>query len=244
VLVPLAHDEWPLRFTLWDRLFAQPRAFVFATEEERELVQRRFPNHGIDGPIAGIGVEPPPDVAPSRFRAQTGIEEPFLLYVGRVDVAKGCDGLLADFARYRAAADAFPRLMLIGECHMKTDAGPQVTSLGAVDERTKWDALAACDVFVMPSQYESLSISLLEAWTQARPVLVNARARALVGQCRRAGGGLWYANADEFAVSLQFLDPDLRARLGRSGQRYVRECYKSSRVADVYASVISRVIGK
>ena len=241
ILAPLAHDEWPLTFSLWDPFFARPASFVFASEEERALVQRRFAPLGIDGPVAGIGIVPPPDVSAERFRATTNIREPFILYLGRIDPAKGCDELLADYAAFRAESAALPRLVLIGERHMELQAQPGVAVLGPVDERTKWDALAACDVFVMPSPYESLSIAVLEAWTQGKAVLVNGRSDALVGQCRRAGGGLWYVNGDEFGVALQMLDPATRALLGERGRSYVERQYTWERVEAVYREVIDRL---
>jgi glycosyltransferase involved in cell wall biosynthesis len=239
ILAPLAHEEWPLAFGLWDRFFERPAAFVFVSEEERAVVQRRFPALGIDGPVAGVGITPPENVSAARFREATGIHEPFLLYLGRIDPSKGCEELLADYARSRGPAT--PRLVLIGERHMEIAAAAGVTVLGPVDERTKWDALAACDVFVMPSAYESLSIALLEAWTQGRPVLVNGRSETLVGQCRRAGGGLWYVNADEFAVALELLDAPTRALLGARGRAYVEQHYAWNRVEAVYRAVIERL---
>ena len=241
VLAPLAHDEWPLSFGLWDRLFARPRAFVFGTEEERELVAARFPALGIRGPVAGIGIDPPGETDPGRFRARTGIAEPFLLYLGRIDPAKGCEQLLSDYAHVRATTGERRPLVLIGDVHMRIRDEPGVRVLGPVDEPTKWDALAACELFVMPSPYESLSIAMLEAWTQGRPALVNGQSAALVGQCRRAGGGLWYASADEFAVALEMLTDDVRERLGASARRYVAERYAWSRVDAVYRSVVASV---
>jgi glycosyltransferase involved in cell wall biosynthesis len=241
VLAPLAHDEWPLTFSLWDRFFERPAAFVFVGEEERALVQRRFPALGVGGPVAGIGIVPPADVSAERFRAATSIDEPFLLYLGRIDPAKGCDELLADYARVRRGSAAVPRLVLAGELHMTIPPAPGVTVLGPIDELMKWDAIAACDVFVMPSPYESLSIAMLEAWTMGRPVLVNGRAETLVGQSRRAGGGLWYVNADEFGVALEMLDEPTRALLGERGRAYVAERYTWQRVDAIYRGVVEQV---
>jgi glycosyltransferase involved in cell wall biosynthesis len=84
---------------------------------------------------------------------------------------------------------------------MPISSHPDIIALGFVDEQTKWDALAACDLLVMPSPYESLSIVLLEAWAVGKPVLVNGRCEVLVGQCRRAQGGLWYTSKYEFSGS-------------------------------------------
>jgi glycosyltransferase involved in cell wall biosynthesis len=242
VLAPLAHDEWPLTFSLWDRFFTRPRAFVYASDEERAFVRQRFVRAPVEGPVAGIGITPPSDVDAARFRARIGVHEPFALYLGRIDPSKGCDELLTDFAHFRARSEGLSRLVLVGEQHMRVDPTPNVVVVGPVDEATKWDALAACEVFVMPSPHESLSIALLEAWTQRRPVLVNARSETLVGQCRRAGGGLWYSNADEFTVGLELLDATTRAALGESGRRYVEREYAWPRVDQVYLDLIDHVM--
>ena len=94
---------------------------------------------------------------------------------------------------------------------------------GYVDDQTKHDALAGAAVVLLASPYESLSIVALEAWSHARPTLANAASAVLVGQSRRSGGGLWYADAHEFHAALALLldNPPLAAVLGAQGRRYV-----------------------
>jgi glycosyltransferase involved in cell wall biosynthesis len=234
-LVPAAHDEWMLDFPLWERFFARPRGFLFLTPEERALVRSRFPALAPDGEVTGIGVDPPARTDAARFRRRFGIEGPFLLYLGRIEPAKGCDRLLADYARFRAARRQAPPLVLVGGAFMPIPEQPGVRALGFVDEETKWDALAACHALVMPSSYESLSIVLLEAWSVGRPVLVNQACAVLVGQTRRARGGLWYASGEEFAAALdRLLDPALAAQLGRQGQLHVRDEVSWERIVAAY----------
>lgn len=244
ILVPLAHDEWPLRFALWDRFFTRPKGFIYNTEEERDLVARRFPRAGTDGPVIGLGPGPAPPADARRFRAQAAIEEPFLLYVGRVDPSKGCDELLRMFARYRRMQAVQRDLVIIGRPYMPIPAAPGVHALGAVDEQTKWDALAACDALVLPSPYESLSLVVLEAWAARKPVLVNARAEAVVGQCRRSGGGLWYHNTAEFIGALNILDEQVSARLGAAGASYVERRYDPAGVEAAYVDYLSEQLDR
>jgi glycosyltransferase involved in cell wall biosynthesis len=82
-------------------------------------------------------------------------------------------------------------------------------------------------VLVMPSAYESLSLSVLEAWALGRPVLVNAECRVLEGQCVRSNGGLFYRGYAEFAPALRMLAEraDLQQGLGAAGRAYVAREY-------------------
>src|SRR5262249_37443888 len=104
ILVPTAHDEWPIYFGMWDRLVELPRAFVYQTPEELEFMRRRFPRARLEGRVLGVAVDPPASTDPQSFRKKHGVENPFVLYAGRVDVSKGVGALLEDFRAYRQEA--------------------------------------------------------------------------------------------------------------------------------------------
>ncbi len=246
ILVPTAHDEWPIYFGMWDRLMELPRAFVFQTEEELAFMRRRFPQARLEGPILGVEVEPPRDVDAASFRAACGVEAPFVLYAGRIDGHKGVGDLIQYFDAYRSATgDARTELVLMGKAAMEIPPAPFIRYVGFVPDKQKWDALAACEVFAMPSPYESLSIACLEAWSLSKPVLVNAQSEVLVGQCRRSQGGLWYRDRDEFVAALETLlgDAQLRSALGAQGQRYVTANYRWPRIMDAYCALVSAIRG-
>jgi glycosyltransferase involved in cell wall biosynthesis len=244
ILVPTAHDEWPIYFGMWDRLMERPRAFVFLTEEEREFMRRRFSRARIEGPILGVAVEPPPRTDPESFRRTYGIEAPFVLYAGRVDLWKGVGELIEDFLAYRkSTGDSRTELVLVGRAAMEVPAGEGIRALGFLPEKHKWDAIAACEALAMPSPYESLSIACLEAWALGKPVLATARSEVLVGQCRRSQGGLWYRDREEFCAALELLlgEATVRRGLGAQGRRYVEATYRWSRILDGYCELISRI---
>src|SRR5207237_7015643 len=98
-----------------------------------------------------------------------------------------------------------------------------IIHLGRLGEQDKWDALAGCVAFVMPSLLESLSLVTLEAWAAGRPVIVDARSPVLAGMARRARAGLAYRSFAEFAEICELLadDPALADRLGRSCAEFV-----------------------
>ena len=237
-LIPLAHDEWPIRMRIWDRLFARPLSMIFNTPEERDFVQGRFPDLPIEGPIIGIGIDEAPAASKDAFRQFYDIDGPFVLYLGRIDASKGCAALIEDFQRYRQQHPTPKLLVMIGDKHMAVPADDNIIVLGPVDDGMKWNALRACQLLVMPSPHESLSLAVLEAWASERAVLVSASSSILIGQCRRAQGGLWYANYEEFEAALRLLTPQLCDRLGRQGKDFVEITYRWPAVEELYRSLL------
>jgi glycosyltransferase involved in cell wall biosynthesis len=240
VLVPFAHDEWPIHLPGWNAFFRLPRRIVFSTEEERDFLLARFADCRLQGEVVGIGIQPPAVVREDHFRHRFGVLGSYALYVGRIDPAKGCDVLLRDFAYGR---DRDLNLLMLGREAMKVPEHTWLRLLGFVDEQTKYEAMRGAEFIVAPSALESLSLVLLEAWSQERPVLVNAASDVLVGQCKRSNGGLWYSDAYEFAAAVPLLrDKETARGLGANGKRYLDENYSWSRIHAAYEHVYDEVV--
>ncbi|NJL36493.1 MAG: glycosyltransferase family 4 protein [Leptolyngbyaceae cyanobacterium RM2_2_4] len=238
-LEPLAHDEWTIYMSIWNSFFKKPRGFIFNTVEEQRFLKTRFPDVDLEGAIAGMAVEPPETSSASQFRQQHKINEPFLLYVGRIDPSKGCEELFNYFISLRKQEPGSRKLVLLGKPTMPVPKHPDIIALGFVDEQTKWDALAACDVLVMPSPYESLSIVLLEAWAVGKPVLVNGKCDVLLGQCQRSQGGLWYNNIHEFQLAIETMNHRVRRLLGAQGKSFVEVNYVWPEIQKLYLGLFS-----
>jgi len=239
ILSPLAHDEWTIHLNMWDDFFEMPKGFIFNTPEERTFVQHRFPTANIDGPVIGLAIDDPSDVDPTRFRQDYGIDEEFILYVGRVDESKGCLDLIRNFRAMRNLGIGPERLVFIGKSAIDIPNDEDILFLGFVETHVKWDALAACSFLVMPSKYESLSIAILEAWKVSKPVLVNGECDVLVGQCKRSNGGLWYSSAEEFINCMkQFISGSTASVLGRQGKAYVDRNYTWEAIESHYLSLV------
>ena len=240
LLVPTAHDEWPIHLALFDRMMQLPRGFVFLSPEERDFLRRRFPQARLNGPVAGVAIDTPQYTNPDAFRAAHRIDGPYLAYVGRIDENKGVGELLRHFQEYRrTTGDRRTSLVLIGKAAMRVPHLPGVRAVGFVTEQARWDAIAGCEVLLMPSANESLSIACLEAWALGKPVLANAHSEVLVGQCRRSQGGLWYADAEEFTAALECLigDPARRLALGAQGRAFVGANYQWPSILDAYRNL-------
>lgn len=245
VLVPTAHDEPALRFAIYRSVFETPRASLFCSAPERELVRARFRLR--DGPalVAGIGIETPPAPDVEGFKIRHDVAGPYLLYAGRIDAGKGCDELLAHYERYRRDCRGAPELLLIGRLAMPEPRIPGVRYLGYLPEAEKFAAMAGARAVLCPSPYESLSIVLLEALSLGTPVLASARSSVLEDHCRRSNAGLAYGGGDEFVEALDLLvnEPALRRALGERGRLYVAENYRWDVVLQKYKAAIAAVSG-
>jgi glycosyltransferase involved in cell wall biosynthesis len=74
-------------------------------------------------------------------------------------------------------------------------------------------------------------------------VLASARSAVLKDHCLRSNAGLWYEDADEFALALDMLvrDERLARVLGENGRRYVAEDYGWDAVLRRYRGLIDAV---
>jgi glycosyltransferase involved in cell wall biosynthesis len=243
VLCPTMHDEPPLRLAIFEEVFRQARLCLFSTPEERELAGSRFGVPDSRARIAGAGVDRVDGADPQRFAAESGIERPYALYAGRLDPSKGVPELVEFHARYRARRPDGLDLVLLGGGQVALPPGNGIHAPGFVSDELKHDAIAGAEVVVCPSPYESLSLSQLEAWSHARPTLANAVSPVLVGQSRRAGGGLWYSNAEEYAAMLDLLAraKPLASAIGGQGRRYVQSANSWERVRDSWLAALEDV---
>ena len=227
LFVPLAHDEPPFHLDLFRPLYRLPRRIAYMTGAEKALVEWKFGPSIAPGAVIGAGAEPPGAGEAARFRRRHGVADPFVLYVGRVNPSKGCRELVELFGTYKALRPSRLKLVLAGNVEMALPRRPDVVTLGYVDDQTKADALAACELTVSASAYESFSLSLLESWLAERTALVNRAAEPMRAHVEASGGGLWFEDAATFCAGLDRLlgDAELRRRLAAAGQRYAQERY-------------------
>jgi glycosyltransferase involved in cell wall biosynthesis len=245
LLVPTAEDDGVYGLPIFPPLFRSPRAIVYNSVEEREMIHRASGNEAVPGDVVGVGSALPARVDAAAFRARHGLEGPFALYVGRIDENKGCRQLFDFFARYRQETGSPLRLALIGKAILPLPRDPAVVHLGFLPDQQKWDALAACELLFMPSRLESLSMVTLEAWWAGKPVLANGKCEVLRGQCLRSNAGLYYTSYDEFRETLALLEsgPAMREAMGRNGRRYFEENYAWDVVERKYLALLEAARG-
>lgn len=260
VLAPTAHDEHWIQYLWFRMLFRLPQGFAFLTPEERDFVQQTFGVHHKPHGVLGIGVdEPPPDDGDEAMAIVP--EEPYLLYVGRVEPSKGFPDAFEAFDAFkqrhgdrsfvtqtgRRYAGRDLKLALAGRVSwIDVPERDDVVGLGFVSEAEKSALMRHAQLLLLPSQFESLSIVILESWARGRPVLVDGRCAVTAGQVGRAQGGGTYSSTAEFAEQLAAMlsDPDELERMGESGRAYTRDNYGWTQVEDRVLRLLSQVASR
>ncbi len=243
VLVPTAERDPAIGLSIFGPTFRGVRAVMYNSHEEQAMIHAATGNAHVPGVVVGVGSEVPSHTEPDRFRRKFNLQRPFAIYVGRIDENKGCGELFAFFQRYAAT---FPRgldLVLIGSAIMPVPQHPRIRHLGFLPDEDKFDAIAASDVLIMPSYFESLSMVALEAWALGRPVLANGRCDVLKGQCIRSRAGLYYERYEEFAETLFALESNgpLHRRLGENGRAWFDRHYTWPVIEQKYLDMFDRL---
>ncbi len=245
ILVPTAERDPAIGLKIFGPVFRGVRAIMYNSHEERAMIQAAT-GTDVPGVVVGVGSEVPARTNPRRFLERHNIRRPFAIYIGRIDANKGCAELFEYFQRYAMTFTRGLDLVLVGKAIIPIPSHHRIHHLGYLSDEDKYDALAAADLLIMPSYYESLSMVALEAWALGRPVLANGRCDVLKGQCIRSNAGLYYENYEEFAETLFSLESrgPLHARLGKNGREYFAAHYAWPVIEKKYMDMLALLDGQ
>ena len=243
VLVPTAERDETIGLSIFAPMFRSVRALMYNSPEERLMIQSVSGNESVPGVVVGVGSDVPQNPQPARFRAKYNLRGPFAIYVGRIDENKGCSELFEFFQGYAKSTQGRLTLVLVGNSVLPIPKHPRIRHFGFLDDADKFDAMAAADLLIMPSYYESLSMVTLEAWALGKPALVNAKCDVLKAQCIRSNAGLYYESFAEFVEALSALERQrwLSVSLGRNGRQFFRDHYDWSVIERKYLDMFDRL---
>lgn len=244
-LVPTAHDEPALHLDIMKEVFSSPKAFMFNTASEKQMLSRLFSFEHKYQDIVGVGVEIPKNLESPDFCKKHGTMLPFILYAGRIEPGKGCQELVDYFLRYsRKNPDL--TLILIGKLLMDLPSYPRIKYLGFLPPEEKNSAMASACVTVHPSRLESLCMAALESMAVQTPVLVQEKTDPLKQHCLEGKNGLCYSDYEEFesVLDLFLSDSKLRRIMGENGLKYVQENYSWSRIVEKYSHLFGYLMGE
>lgn len=227
ITVPTAHDEIYLTMKMFRKVFTDPKGIFYNTIEEKEFAEERFENSDVMSEIGGVGVDIPQDVNSDRFRQKYNVDK-YVVYVGRIDEGKGCGRLFHYFQEYKKRNGGSLKLVLMGKAVIPVLESDDIINLGFVSDQDKFDGMAGAQFLIMSSEFESLSMVVLESLALKVPVLVNGRCKVLKGHCVRSNAGLYYHDYYEFegAVNYMMSHDEERQCMGENGVTYIANNYQ------------------
>jgi glycosyltransferase involved in cell wall biosynthesis len=179
-------------------------------------------------------------------RASLGVlAGPLVVCVGRLSRQKGQDVLLDAWPRVRTRVTE-ARLALVGDGPerdaLAMRADESVLLPGARSDVSAW--LAAADVVALPSRWEGMALTMLEAMATGRSVIASdvAGARDALGH----GGGALVPPEDPSAladaIAERLLDPALTAAEGDVGRAVAEQRHDVRRRMDAVVALYENVL--
>lgn len=233
VLLPFIHESDRYHhFNSLLRTYERAAAVLTLSRHTTEFLHRHSP---LANPVTlGAGVTTPASgsISAVEFRARHNLEDrPVILYVGRKEQGKRYD--LAVAAVEALPADAL--LVMVGrDVDGKVIDSDRVRHLGTLSTEELSAAYEACDVFVLPSEFESFGMVFLDAWSRGKPVIGNAACGATAALIEDGVDGFLCRDAGEIAAAARRLidNPELGARMGAAGRAKTLADYTWERVGD------------
>ena len=228
ILIPTAHDEPPIYYSIFNETFNLPKAILYSTTTERDFVNKRFKNDYIESDIVGLGVDINENAQDIDLEKTFDIKDVYVVYIGRIDESKGCKEMFEYFLEYKKIYNSNLKLVLAGKSAMEIPGNKDIVTLGFVSEDEKVNLIRKSKLLILPSKFESLSLSTLEAMYLKVPVLLNGKCEVLKQHAILSNGGLYYENKWEFIETLDYLirNSKIAERMGENGRKYVDVNYK------------------
>ncbi|MBI5284568.1 MAG: glycosyltransferase [Chloroflexi bacterium] len=241
---------------LWQgRALEGAAALHVTSDEEARLIDDVAP--GVPRAVVSNGIrwaeyQDLPPAVEFRERFLNGHDGPVVMYLGRLSHKKGLDVLIRAFAIVRRdVPDA--RLAIAGPddeglqpaltaLAAHEGVGEAVTFTGMLRGRDKLAALAAADVWALPSHSENFGIAVAEALAAGRAVVVSGAVNIAPEIAAAGAGAVSELTPEAFAAEIVALlrDGARRQTLGASGREFARR-YDWSVIGPQLAALYEKV---
>lgn len=188
-----------------------------------------------------------------EFREKYGVKsgEKIVLYLNRINKIKGIDLLVRAFADLTKRLDNV-KLVIVGpDDGFLSNLKKQIKDLKIEDRilitgplygENKLKAFVDADVYVLPSFYDTFSITVLEAWACGTPVILTDRC-GTADYVKKIGCVVEYDKDKlKHAITRILTDEGLRRKIGKEGIRMVREKFGWDRTVKLLESEYIRIV--
>jgi glycosyltransferase involved in cell wall biosynthesis len=247
-LQPCLHDEAYAYLPQVANIFHLAKSLLFISEGEAKLARQLYgPGIITKSVVTGAGVE----VVNHHHHNKENIQikdfqvkqERFILCLGRRDSTKNTDLLVRAYANFKQKhPDSNLKLVIVGPgnpAFMTNIDG--LVDLSLVTEIEKEALLANCLALFQPSQNESYSRVIMEAWFYNKPVAAHRNCLATAMAVESAKGG-WLAETEiewsELFTKVDQLEEETLTTYGIRGHSYAKENAVWDKVMERYEAVL------
>jgi glycosyltransferase involved in cell wall biosynthesis len=183
------------------------------------------------------------------------VDGPYILCVSAYKEQKAIDVLIRALSTLRMAHSAI-KLVIVGSGHLRAELQDLATRLGLCEgvvfcgpqpHPQTLNLMRGCEVFVLPSRFETFGIVLLEAMACEKAV-VSTVVGGIPEVVETGVNGILVRpdDPDALADAIDQLlkDETLRSQLAANGAITARDRFDFARTSGSYEAVFSRLIGK
>lgn len=237
----------------FDILYDAKKVFALTEIERQQYLKMGVDDSKIEIVPLGIDLDEYKTLPPKgKFKAKYGIleNEKLILFLGRIHEIKGPDLLIEGFNKI---SEENVKLAIIGEDYgflneiksliEKFNIEDKVIIPGVLTGDEKKEALVDCDIFVMPSRYESFTTSGLEAMACFKPLILT-RNNHIQDWVKDNVGLICEFDEVELANCFYKLlnDEELCKKFGKTGRKLIETKYEWNKIEkqifDIYLTCL------
>ena len=219
------------------KLMTETNRIITKSEiEKRAIMKFGIPEEKLFTIVNGIESSEIAGGKGENFREKFGIKQPFMLHLSQLSKPKGTyfiidsmkllweQGLDFDLVLAGSKSDDFD--VYINS--LEENVRKHIIVLNRISDEDKKNALAACDIFAMPSIVDAFGLVFLEAWFYKKPI-IGAFAGGVPEVIEDGINGFLVPFNDRYMlseiISKLYDSPSLRKKMGENGYRKVIEEY-------------------
>lgn len=249
IIIPTLHEMSVSFWSVLTHVMTKVAYIAFNTTAEERLAENIFGSHLAPHSVVGVGIELPQSADWEATRLKYNLPSEYLLFVGRIEPGK----LHRIFSYFTAYKQKYPssrlKLVMVGGLTYGKElfSHPDILYTGFVSDEEKRTIIQHARIVINPSKFESLSLILLEAMNDEKPMLVNGKCAVLKEHCIKSNrAALYYTSKKTFLKNLYQMDSDkeLCEEMGIKGKAYVKENYQWNKIISSLIAIIEKTGNK
>ena len=237
----------------FDILHDASKVFALTEVEKEQYLKMGIKQEDIEIVPLGINLEDYTDFPEKgKFKSRLNIDEndKLILFLGRIHEIKGLDLLIKSFNQI--SNDNIKLAIVGGDYGFKGeveklinefDLNEKVIFPGVLTGSDKIEALIDCDIFVMPSRYESFTTSGLEAMACSKPLILTKN-NHIHTWVKDSVGLVCEFDTDDLSNCIEKLlnNEKLCEEFGKTGRKLIEEKYNWNKVSKQIESIYENYI--